>query len=387
MVLPYLVQKELKQIFRNVLLPVIFVILPLALVNVLPRIATQEVRGINFVVVDADHSMESRRLTQRLDASNYLSLAASCPTFREAMAFIDSGEADAIVEFARGYEKSILTHGGEETMHVSVNAVNGMKGSMAAMYISQIAASNRPVPDPSLRGKGVETTLFASPMIDVVTLPRPDREGAGAGLFLYNPTLEYKIFMIPAIFALILILIVGFLPALNIVGEKERGTMEQINVSPIGKTTFILSKVIPYILVGLLMTIEALVAARAIHGITPVGSIATMMIFVVTFCMLASSIGLIISNYSSTLQQAALTMFFFLVIFILMSGLLTPIASMPRPAQIITYLNPLRYIIAALRDVFIKGAGFADLLPQFIPLVIYVAAAWTWAIKSYRKSE
>ena len=377
MVLPYLVQKELKQILRNRLLPIIFVILPLALMNVLPRIATQEVRGIRFVVVDADHSPSSQRLAQRLDASQYLervlptSAGGSTPAFvshKEAMRLIDSGEADAIVEFARGYEKALMTGTDEKMMHVSVNAVNGMKGSMAAMYITQIAAS---VPsEVSISSSGAQEAVGVAPSLR----------------FLYNPTLEYKIFMIPAIFALILILIVGFLPALNIVGEKERGTMEQINVSPIGKMTFILSKVIPYIIIGLLMTLEALVAARAIHGIAPVGSVVTLMIFVVMFCMLAASIGLIISNYSSTLQQAALTMFFFLVIFILMSGLLTPIASMPRWAQIVTYLNPVRYIIAALRDVFIKGAGFADLLPQFIPLTLYVAAAWTWAIKSYRKN-
>lgn len=377
MVLPYLVQKELKQILRNRLLPIIFVILPLALMNVLPRIATQEVRGIRFVVVDADHSPSSQRLAQRLDASHYLERVipttadGSTPAFvshKEAMRLIDSGEADAIVEFAQGYEKALMTGTDETMIHVSVNAVNGMKGSMAAMYITQIAAS---VPsEVSISSSGAQEAVGVAPSLR----------------FLYNPTLEYKIFMIPAIFALILILIVGFLPALNIVGEKERGTMEQINVSPIGKMTFILSKVIPYIIIGLLMTLEALVAARAIHGIAPVGSVVTLMIFVVMFCMLAASIGLIISNYSSTLQQAALTMFFFLVIFILMSGLLTPIASMPRWAQIVTYLNPVRYIIAALRDVFIKGAGFADLLPQFIPLTLYVAAAWTWAIKSYRKN-
>lgn len=376
MVLPYLVQKELKQILRNRLLPIIFVILPLALMNVLPRIATQEVRGIRFVVVDADHSPSSQRLGQRLDASHYLERVfpttadGSTPAFvshKEAMRLIDSGEADAIVEFARGYEKTLMTGTDETMMHVSVNAVNGMKGSMAAMYITQIAAS---VPsEVSISSSGAQEAVGVAPSLR----------------FLYNPTLEYKIFMIPAIFALILILIVGFLPALNIVGEKERGTMEQINVSPIGKMTFILSKVIPYIIIGLLMTLEALVAARAIHGIAPVGSVVTLMIFVVMFCMLAASIGLIISNYSSTLQQAALTMFFFLVIFILMSGLLTPIASMPHWAQVITLFNPIRYIIAALRDVFIKGASFTDLLSQFIPLSLYAVAAWTWAIKSYKK--
>lgn len=376
MILPYLVQKEVKQILRNRILPVIFVLLPLVLTNVLPRIATQEVKGIRFAAVDNDRSSLSRGFVQRLDASTYLDLAATAPTYAAAFDAIDAGDVDAIVEIPAGYERDAVC-GRPSALQVSANAVNGTKGSMAAMYITQTTQWLPPCPVGALYSE---------------TSPKPLSERAGGESpsisvrAAFNPTLDYKPYMIPAIFALLLILIVGFLPALNIVGEKERGTMEQINVSPIGKMTFILSKVIPYIIIGLLMTLEALAAARGIHGISPVGSVPLLMLFVIVFCMLASSIGLIISNYSSTMQQAALTMFFFLVIFILMSGLLTPIASMPMWAQEVTRLNPLRYIIAALRDVFLKGSTFTDLLPQFVPLVVYAAAAWTWAIKSYRKN-
>lgn len=384
MILPYLVEKELKQIMRNRILPIIFVLLPLALTNVLPRIATQEVRGIRFAVVDADHSPASRRLTQQLDASTYLSLVGACPTYADAMDLIDSGEADAIVEFARGYEKALVTGGGENCLHVSANAVNGMKGSMAAMYITAIA-SEADLPQP-LRRRGESAPPSSSSPVPRDATSLAEAPGWAAS-FLFNHTLDYKLYMVPAIFALLLMLIVGFLPALNIVGEKERGTMEQINVSPIGKMTFILSKVIPYIVIGLLMTLEALAAARAIHGITSAGSVALLMLFVIVFCMLTSSIGLIISNYSSTLSQAALTMFFFLVIFILMSGLLTPISSMPEWAQVLTILNPMRYIIAALRGIFIKGATLTDLLPELTTLAFYATAAWTWAIMSYKKKE
>lgn len=364
MILPYLVQKEVKQILRNRILPVIFVLLPLVLTNVLPRIATQEVKGIRFVAVDNDRSPLSRSFVQRLDASAYLDLATTAPTYAAALDAIDAGDVDAIVEIPSGYERNAVC-GRPSALQVSANAVNGTKGSLAAMYITQTAATQQSAPTTSVQGVNPTSISVRA---------------------AFNPTLDYKHYMIPAIFALLLILIVGFLPALNIVGEKERGTMEQINVSPIGKMTFILSKVIPYIAIGLLMTLEALVAARAIHGISPVGSVPLLMLFVIVFCMLASSIGLIISNYSSTMQQAALTMFFFLVIFILMSGLLTPIASMPMWAQQVTRLNPLRYIIAALRDIFLKGSSFTDLVPQFAPLVVYTAAAWAWAIRSYRKN-
>lgn len=375
MILPFLIQKELKQILRNRILPVIFVLLPLALMNVLPRIATQEVKGIRFVAVDNDRSSFSRSFVQRLDASAYLDLATTAPTYAAALDVIDAGDADAIVEIPAGYEKDAIRSARRDArfcnnahpaaLQVSANAVNGTKGSMAAMYITQTAATHQSTPPASVQGNGPTSISVRA---------------------AFNPTLDYRQYMIPAIFALLLILIVGFLPALNIVGEKERGTMEQINVSPIGKMTFIFSKIIPYIIIGILMTLEALVAVRAIHGISPVGSVPLLMLFVILFCMLAASIGLIISNYSSTMQQAALTMFFFLVIFILMSGLLTPIVSMPMWAQQLTRLNPLRYIIAALRDIFIKGASFTDLIPQFVPLTLYAAAAWAWAIRSYKKN-
>ncbi len=362
MVLPYLIEKEFKQMLRNRLLPVIFIILPVALVNVIPRLATQEVKGIRLVVVDNDHSTSTMRLINRLDASAYLELAGCAATYGEAMKAIDGDKADVVVEFPRGYEKAVVTKHGNACVRVDANAVNGMKGAMAGMYVSQIINAGDGDSDVPTAADGVSVR------------------------YLHNDNLDYKLYMTPVVFAIMLILIVGFLPALNIVGEKEKGTIEQINVTPIGKLDFILSKLIPYIVVGLVMTLEGVVAARLIHGIAPTGSVVSVFVFAVFFCMLVASLGVIVSNYSSTLQQAALTMFFFLVIFILMSGLLTPIRSMPEWAQLLTRLNPMRYIINAFRDIYLKGDSARLLLPQFLPLAAYTAATWTWAIASYRKN-
>ncbi|MGN1264112.1 MAG: ABC transporter permease [Prevotella sp.] len=363
MVLPYLINKEFKQMLRNRLLPIVFVILPIALVNTIPRLATQEVKGIRFATVDNDHSTTTRRLIDRLDASDYLEFAGNAVCFEDAMKAIDGDKADAVVEFPRGYEKALVTGRGDAVVQVDANAVNGTKGAMAGMYISQI-----------IRDGDGEYGM-------------PAGDDALSVRYLYNENLEYKYYMTPVIFAMILILIVGFLPALNIVSEKEKGTIEQINVTPIGKLEFILSKLIPYIVVGLLMTLEGVIAAKLFHGIMPAGSIPAVFVFAALFCMLVASLGVIVSNYSSTLQQAALTMFFFLVIFILLSGLLTPIRSMPEWAQNLTLLNPMRYIISAFRDIYLKGGGASLLMPQFIPLAIYTVIAWAWAIVSYRKNE
>ena len=186
---------------------------------------------------------------------------------------------------------------------------------------------------------------------------------------------------------MLLIILVGFLPALNIVGEKEKGTIEQINVTPVSKIEFIVSKLVPYTVVGIFLLTFAMVLAWAIHGITPAGSIGLIYAFALVFCLVVASIGLIISNYSSNTQQAALTFFFFMMIFMLMSGLLTPVASMPAWSRAITELNPMRFAMEAFRTLYLKDAGFHDLSAQFWRLCIMAAVLWVWAIASYRKKS
>ncbi|MCF0196435.1 MAG: ABC transporter permease [Bacteroidaceae bacterium] len=371
MILLHLIAKELKQMARNWVLPVAFVVLPVGLSNMIPRLATQEVKGLRFAVVDYDRTSFSRRLIRQIDASAYLDLLRDAPSYADAMSLISSGEADVIVEIPQGYERDFLTARTPPVVQISANSVNGTKGTMAAMYITQIV------------------TLFHREAAEARGFTHASADGVGAlsTRFLFNPYLDYKLFMTPAVFAMLMILIVGFLPALNIVSEKERGTIEQINVSPISRLDFTLSKIIPYILVGVLMVVEALLAVRVLFGISCAGSVPLLIGSTLLFSMLISSLGLVISNYASTLQQAALTMWFFLMIFLLMSGMLTPIASMPEWARALTVVNPMRYFIDILRSIFIKGSTLSQLLPQFCAIAAMAVGGWVWAILSYKKSQ
>lgn len=362
----YLIVKEFKQMLRMRILPIVFLLLPVALMNMVPRIATQEVRGLTFAVVDNDGSTLSRRLIQRVDASLYLSLSAVCPTYRDALAEVEQGHADLIVEIPSHYERNVLLGEGPQ-LGIAANATNGMKGSMSNSYVTAIAQD---VLYDFMDEQGPLTSQH--PMF--------------SSLFLFNPHLDYRLYMVPAIFALILTLIVGFLPALNIVGEKERGTIEQINVTPISKLEFIISKLVPYWVVGIIMALIGLGAARGIWGFSPVGSIPLFFLFISLYCLLISAAGLVVSNYSSNTQQAALTMYFFLVIFILMSGLLTPIRSMPEWAQGLTLFNPMRHLIEAFRGIYIKGSTFMDLRQQFCYLSAFTLLLCVWAIRSYKKN-
>lgn len=354
---------------RNIILPVVFVLLPLGMINVMPRAATQEVKDLKISVVDNDRSTLSSRLIQKMSASSYFTLVNEHSSFHGAINGVKAGDADFIVEIEPDFERSLVVEGKSRVM-ISANAVNGVKAGLGSSYLSQIITdySNELKEESGLQA-GITSGYDVSPR------------------YLFNPELDYKAFMIPGLIAMLLILIVGFLPALNIVGEKEKGTIEQINVTPVGRFDFILSKLVPYWCVGLFILTYAMFLAWKIYGLSPAGDIRLIYLFSSLFILVVSCLGLIVSNYSDTTQQASLVMFFFLVIFILMSGLLTPVAGMPEWAKAITRINPLRYFIETMRTLYLKGSSFADLIPYFRALSIYAIAVWGWAILSYRKNS
>ena len=203
----------------------------------------------------------------------------------------------------------------------------------------------------------------------------------------FNPYLDYKVFMVPALMAQLLMMLCGFLPALNIVSEKEFGTIEQINVTPVSKFTFILAKLIPYWVTGMLILTISIILAWLVYGLVPAGHLWLLYFFALLFIIVISGMGLVVSNYSRTMQQAMFVMFFFVIIIMLMSGLFTPINSMPEWAQAITIANPLKYFIQVTRMVYLKGSGFDDLIMQFIALLFMAIMLNGWAVFSYKKNS
>ena len=170
------------------------------------------------------------------------------------------------------------------------------------------------------------------------------------------------------------------MPALNIVGEKEVGTIEQINVTPVGKFSFIMAKIIPYWVIGLVVMTICFILSWAVYGITSAGPLLVIYLIAIIMALIMSSLGLIISNYSSTMQQAMLVMWFCMVCFILLSGLFTPVRSMPDWAQYLTDINPMRYFIDAMRIVFIRGGGLLEIMSQFIALISFSIVMGTWVL-------
>ena len=184
---------------------------------------------------------------------------------------------------------------------------------------------------------------------------------------------------------ILFILICGFLPALSIVGEKESGTIEQINVTPISRFMFILSKLVPYWIIGLFVVTVAMLVARLVYGLAPVGSIGAIYFGALLFILTISGFSLTIANFSETMQQTMFVMFFFIMTFMLMSGLLTPIDSMPVWAQRFTLILPPRYYVEILRSVYLKGTTIAELWTNYAALGIFAIILTTLAALTYKK--
>jgi ABC-2 type transport system permease protein len=368
--LRYLLEKEFKQIKRNSFIPRLIIIMPLMAMIVFPYAANFDVKNINLSIIDHDKSSYSQNLIQKVQSSGYFRISDVSNTYTEAMESIESDESDVILEIPLNFERSLLKEQKADLM-ISANAVNGNKGGLGTAYLTNI-----------IKDYNDEIRVENLQIVDRVSIPSLKL----VPLYRYNPTLKYEVFMVPALMVMILAMICGFLPTLNIVGEKQSGTIEQINVTPVKKWVFILSKLIPYWVIGYLVLSIAMLIALFYWGLKPSGSILTIYIFASIFIVAFSGFGLVISNYATTVQQALLMMFFFMLTFIFMSGLYTPVENMPPWAQMISNISPLKYIMQVLRLVYLKGSSLSDLGKPFIFLISFATIFYTWAILSYKKT-
>jgi ABC-2 type transport system permease protein len=329
-----------------------------------------DINHINIHITDLDHSPLSKRLFQKISASTYFTLTGSSSSNEQAMHSIETGRADILLEIGGQFENQLIREGSTKVM-ISANAVNGIKGILGASYLTAILQEF----SQEIRTEYAPTPYSTSfPVIQIIDQYR------------FNPNLNYKAFMVPAIMVMLLTLLCGFLPALNIVGEKEAGTIEQMNVTPVSRFYFILAKLVPYWIMGVIIMTLCFGIAAFVYGLVPKGSFFTIYLFAVVYTLVVSGLGLIVSNTSATMQQAMFVIFFFMIIMIMISGLFTPVSSMPKWAQVLTVINPLKYFIAMMRAVYLKGSGLWELIPQMTALLIFAAVANVTAVFSYRKT-
>ncbi|ANQ48144.1 ABC transporter permease [Flammeovirga sp. MY04] len=366
----FILQKEFKQIFRDKgMLPIIFV-MPIMQLMVLSFAATFDIHNINLEIIDKDQSPVSHQLISKYEASSYFNIISNLPYDADNGESLQKGEAVIILEIPKDFEKNII-QSQPTNLSAKVDAIDGMSAGVSVNYAQSII---RDFQDDYIQEHGL---LLGKPSMNIKI----------SNLNWYNNSLNYKFYMVPGLLVLLVSMIGMFLTSMNIVKEKEIGTIEQLNVTPITKTEFIIGKLFPFWCIGMFVLSLGLTLAKLVFDIPIQGPLYIVFSFAMLYLFVVLGLGLIISTLADTQQQSMFIAWFFMIVFVLLSGLFTPIENMPGWAQDLTLLNPVRYFIEIMRNVLLKGASWADVKMNFYIIGIYGVIINSLAVLLYRKTN
>ncbi|MFN8241798.1 MAG: ABC transporter permease [Bacteroidales bacterium] len=366
----YLIRKEFIQILRNKFIGRAIFAVPIVQMLILVPAITFEIKNVDLVLIDNDLSSVSRSLISKIEGSGFFRITGSTWSEKEAANMLHGGKSSMIVNIPSGFGKDIGS-GRSPSLMVSVDAINAANAQLSWAYLNGVVMDFN-------RGIILEniSQMKSGPLPTVRVLNR----------YWYNELLDYSFYMLPGILV-ILVTAIGFLLAgLNMVREKEIGTIEQINVTPVRKYQFIMAKMIPFLVIGLIDLAMGLGIGKLVFNIPFEGSIALLFLGSAIFLVAVLGLALFISTLSGTQQQYMFTAFFFMIIFILMSGIFTPFESMPMWAQKFDLVNPVAYLIRINRMVMLKGSGIADISTELISLSVIAIFFTMFAVRRYRKT-
>ena len=371
----FLLQKEFLQIFRNkAMLPIIFVI-PIVQLLVLSFAATYELKEAKFALIDRDQSIASREFISKLQATGYFILQGELFSKDEAQNQLDKGEITFILEIPRDFQQSLSSN--EPTnIQLVIDAVDGSVANLINSYVNSI------VRDYSVE-KSTNIRIAGTQNIEQFSIKKISTQA----ITWYNPNLDYITYMVPGILVILVSMIGLFLSGMNIVREREIGTIEQLNVTPITKFQFMVGKLVPFWMIGMFDLLLGLALARFGFQIPFLGSLTTILIIAGIYLVLIQVLGLFISTITDTQQQAMFIAWFIMVVFILMGGLFTPIESMPMWAQKLTLANPIAYFIKIMRMVLLKGAGWKEVYEMVLIISVVAAGLLAVSVNRYKKTS
>lgn len=346
--------------------------MPVIQLLILPLAADYEVKNVNIAIVDNDHSAYSQKLVSEIAASKYFYITDYSTSYNKSYEQFQQDKADLILEIPSHFERNLVREN-KQDFFLAVNAINGTKATVGSSYLSAIIGKF----NADIRLQYTKQAEYNQPgTIEV------------ASVNWFNPLLNYRFYMVPGILVVLVTMVGAYMCALNIVKEKEIGTIEQINVTPVRKYHFILGKLIPFWIIGIFVfSLGLFGVARLVYGIVPVGSLLLLYGFLSLYLIAVLGIGLLISTYCNTQQQAMSLAFFFMMIFLLMSGLFTSIDGMPQWAKWIANANPVTYFIDVVRMIILKGSGFSDIKTHFLIMSGFAVFFNSWAILNYKKTN
>ncbi|MTI86730.1 MAG: ABC transporter permease [Balneolaceae bacterium] len=372
-IIRFILRKEFLQIFRNkAMLPILFV-MPVVQLLVLSFAATYELKEVDFTLVDMDQSALSRQITGKMQASGYFNLKEKTFDIDQALESMDASRVSMIVYIPHDFGKR-MNSGHSAPLQILIDAVDGSRAGLIQSYsLSILKDLNQDhLAEVQMKKEGPRFRQAKSIRI----IPQN----------WYNPDLNYITYMVPGILVVLVSMIGIFLSGMNIVREQEIGTIEQLNVTPIKKYQFMIGKLLPFWIIGMVDLLIGLALARYGFQIPFLGSLALILLVAGIFLIVIQSFGLFISTTTQTQQQAMFLAWFVMVIFILLGGLFTPIESMPVWAQQLTLANPIAYFIKIMRMVLLKGAGWQEIQMMVYSLVGMGALFLFTAINRYKKT-
>ncbi|NTU58701.1 MAG: ABC transporter permease [Chlorobiaceae bacterium] len=366
----HLLRKEFIQIFHNKgMLPLIFV-MPFIQLVILSNAATFDVAQVPFHLQDYDRTPLSEHLVKRFTSTGYFRMTGESSRQDKGIDALISREADMVIVIPREFEKEMI-NSGHARIQLVINAEDGFNAGVVRGYAYEIISSFN---------RDIKRLL---PQMSSPATVQPNIEIRSSGW--YNPELVYSEYMVPGVLVVLVTIIGLFLSAMNVVREKEIGTIDQINVTPIKRWQFITGKLFPFLVIGLGELTVGLLIARVAFHVPMLGSYALIYFVATIYLLVVLGMGLLISTTTDTQQQAMFIAWFFTVIFILLSGLFTPIESMPHWAQNLTQLNPIRHFVDIIRRIMLKGSVIEEILVPLGILSVQSAVMLTLAIVRYRK--
>jgi len=366
----YIIQKEFRQIKHNrVMLPII-ILMPIIQLLILVHAATYEMKHIRLYVSDADKSSISRQITGKFSGSPFYDIVDIQSHDRDNLNQLLENKADILINIPYGFEKKLRTEG-KVSVQLLINGINAPAAALIFAYSSSIVSGYN---------KELITLWVNLPFAGTV-MPTVNITYS----YWFNPELNYKNFMVPGILVLLVTMIGAFMAGINIVREKEIGTIDQLNVSPVKKYQFIIGKLVPYWIIAMSELAFGLLIGKLLFGTPVIGNIFLLFAYAAIYLTAILGLGLLISTVNNTMQQSMFITWFFMVVFILMSGLFTPVESMPVWAQRIDIINPVADFIAVIRMILLKGSGFSDVKHHFLYITTYAVIIMTLAVRRYRK--
>lgn len=369
--LRYLVQKEFRQLSRDAGMLRIVFIMPLLQLFLFGYAVTTDLKYVRLAVLDEDHTVESRDLARAFFTSDLFQRTEHPRSPKELQEFLLFGDADMTLWIREGFGRQAA---GLDNATVGI-AVDGQNSSTAGRALGYAEAIIRQEAQ----------KVLADWRLSHPNAPRMARIEP-VTRFYFNPELESRYYMIPGIVVLILTVVSAMLTGMAVVKEKEIGTLEQLMVTPLTPFQLIVGKTVPFVALAFFELTFATTIAVLWFKLPLVGSIALLAASAMIFLLVTLGVGLLVSTISHTQQQAMFTVWFFLVFGILTSGFFYPLENMPRWIQVLTYVNPLRYFVAVIRGIFLKGSGIADLYPHLLPLAALGVVTFSVAVLRFRKT-